>query len=68
MKECLDEMRSQASLKPLIWSDCIKLAAIDHNNDLIKNNFAAHNGSDGSTPHERIEKHCDVMGTTAENL
>ena len=50
------------------WSDILVLAAKDHSNDMNKNIFFSHTGSDGSNAGERIKRHNYIWASYGENI
>jgi len=46
----------------------LEKAALDHTADLSKNNLTGHDGSDGSTTRDRIERYCQWFGRMGENI
>ena len=63
---CGDEAFDAAS--PLKWSDDLAEAARMHNEDMTTNVFRGHEGSDGSTPHERIERITPAFVAAGETI
>jgi uncharacterized protein YkwD len=56
------------AVKPLKWDDQLAKAAQKHAEDMAKNKFLDHTGSDGSDFSERIEKTGYHWRAVAENL
>jgi uncharacterized protein YkwD len=48
--------RAKHGLRPLIWHETLAAAARIHSEDMMRNNFLGHTGSDGSTVRQRIER------------
>jgi uncharacterized protein YkwD len=68
--EAIDVIKKQKPLSPLVASVPIEKACKDHVKDLGTNgryDHSAHEGSDGSTVADRIEKYCVVRGC-GENI
>ncbi|MDG5799248.1 CAP domain-containing protein [Marinilabiliaceae bacterium ANBcel2] len=47
---------SMASVAPLKWDDKLSVAAFIHAEDMMANDFFSHEGSDGSSVGDRVEK------------
>ena len=53
---------------PLQWNAKLAAAAQEHSDDMARNNLTGHEGSDGSTPKERIEKQGYQWRSLGENV
>ena len=53
---------------PLTWNAKLGAAAQEHSDDMARNDFMGHEGSDGSTPDERIERHGYHYRSWGENV
>lgn len=66
VKEAIAFLERQKPLPPLKWSDRLALAA----GELVKNQSAhggiGHEGSDGSTPGTRMDRHARLLGESGE--
>ncbi len=58
----------QAPASPVAWNDKLEQAAQNHSNDMDKNNFMNHDGSDGSSPGDRIVAVGYSWSTYGENI
>ena len=58
----------QEPVPPLKWNDKLAKAAQKHANDMAKNNFFDHIGSDGSTVDVRIERKGYLWRAVGENV
>jgi len=54
--ELTNRERANRGLPPLIWHENLASVARGHSLDMQRNNFMAHEGSDGSEPWDRIER------------
>ena len=68
IRECIDFLRSAKPLHELTLSDEISKACEDHANDIGPKNISGHNGSDGSSFSQRMERYGEWMGNVAENI
>jgi len=57
-----------AASKPVTWDTMLKRAANGHSNDMAKNNFFSHTGSDGSSMGERISEAGYRWSYAGENI
>ena len=48
-----NEIRVAHGLNPLLWCDALAVAARVHSEDMGRNDFISHTGSDGSSPTDR---------------
>lgn len=60
--------RAKAGCQPLLISSQLAAAAQRHSDDMAKNNFMDHTGSDGSSPWDRINATGYQFRTAAENI
>ncbi|MEH1870573.1 CAP domain-containing protein [Nostoc sp.] len=56
MLELVNQQRSEAGLAALRLNSQLTNAAQGHSQDMADHNFMAHNGSDGSSPFDRIKR------------
>lgn len=63
-----NQHRMAAGCAPLTVSPQLTSAAAAHSQDMAKNNFFSHTGSDGSTPWDRIRRTGYTYSTAAENI
>lgn len=69
VQECVDFLRAATPLPPLERvSPGMSAAAADHCADLGKSGGTGHDGSDGSSPFDRLSRHGTWSGTAAENI
>ena len=54
LNQTLQSIASSQARPPLAWNPQLAQAAQAHSQDMASNNFQSHNGSDGSTPPQRI--------------
>ncbi len=66
--ECIKFLEKQKPLGALTMNDNLSLAAQDHANDIGPKGMTDHDGSNGSTVTDRIEKYMEWDQTVAENL
>ena len=67
--ELVNIERARYSLNPLRWCAHLGAAAREHSEDMAAHNDLFHNGSDGSTPWDRMERiGIRFSGTRAENV
>jgi uncharacterized protein YkwD len=52
----LNAIRSIRSQQPLAWNPRLSQAADSHSQDMARNRFQAHDGSDGSSPSQRLDR------------
>lgn len=56
-------------LPPIKYDELhLEKAAYDHQKDMSKTGILGHDGSDKSTTKDRIERHCQWIGTIGENI
>jgi uncharacterized protein YkwD len=67
IKECIDFLRNAQPLPEFILSDGMSQACQDHANDIGPKSKVSHNGSDGSSFSQRLERYGDWSGTVGEN-
>lgn len=60
--------RSKAGLSPLRIHSQLNAAAQAHSDDMARNNFMSHTGSDGSSMGDRIKRHGYNYRTAGENV
>jgi uncharacterized protein YkwD len=60
--------RSKAGLSSLRIHSQLNAAAEAHSNDMARNNFMSHTGSDGSSMGDRIKRHGYNFRTAGENI
>lgn len=53
---------------PLTWSDDLAAAAQAHNADMTTEGFRGHEGSDGSSPHERVGRITNAFAAVGETI
>lgn len=53
---------------PLTWSDDLAAAAQAHNEDMTTEVFRGHEGSNGSAPHERVERITNAFSAVGETI
>ena len=66
--EHIKRMPKATNMQPLLWSELLERAAIDHQQDLMETGDMGAIGSDGSTYKERIEKYCRWGGSIFQAL
>ena len=66
--EMTNTIRESYRLRPLEWDADLGRAARLHSADMAQNRFYSHQGSDGSTPQERMERATQNMEFIAENV
>ena len=57
-----------APTTPVTWNDTLALVAKDHSEDMFKNKFFSHTGSDNSNPGTRLERYNYDWRTYGENI
>ncbi len=65
-RTCGDRRFSAA--KPLRWNDTLARAALQHAEDMARNNYFSHDGRDGSTPAQRVTRAGYSYRATGENI
>ncbi|CAD8070257.1 unnamed protein product [Paramecium primaurelia] len=69
VQECIDFLKKQKPVGPLVYEKGLEEAARDHAEDLGTNGMTGHEGSDHSTTKQRIERHGSWKpGTIGENI
>jgi uncharacterized protein YkwD len=68
LDDALAQLRQMASLPPLVASPGLTQAATDHAQDLIQSRRFTSQGSDGSTPEERVHRYGMPAGVVQELL
>merc|ERR1711862_852480 len=71
MVEMLDRINKERAKKkynPLCLNEKLMMAAQKHNNDMVKNGFTSHTGSDGSSIADRITRQNYKFGFYGENI
>lgn len=68
VKECIRYLENASSIQPLILSDGMSQAALDHVEDQSKSGTTGHVGSDGSSPFDRMNRYGNWSGTAGENI
>lgn len=68
VKEAIEFLKKAKPLPPMTPSEGLALAARDHANDTGPQGLTGHKGTDGSMPHERIQRHGKVTSTSGENI
>ena len=61
-------LKSQSPLPPFIFSRGMSQSALDHCKDMFYNNWFEHNGTDGSTPGDRINRYGKWLNNCGENI
>lgn len=64
----VNQERHRAGLSPLRIHSQLNAAAQAHSNDMVRNNFMGHTGSDGSSPFDRMKRYGYNYRTAAENV
>ena len=65
---CEDDKGELPAVEKLSWNCTLQAAASIHNNDMLSNDFFAHEGSDGSDLSDRINRVGYPWGYIGENL
>jgi uncharacterized protein YkwD len=60
--------RERENLPSLEWDRALYKVAMEHSKDMAKKDQVGHKGSDGSQPHQRIQKAGIYASKTAENV
>ncbi len=68
MVELVNQQRSAAGLAPLTLNSQLMTAAQGHSQDMADHNFMAHNGSDGSSPFDRMQRAGYRFSFAGENV
>ena len=67
IKEAIDFLKNAEPINALIMSKALCKASQDHADDHETNGIRGHDGSDGSSMSDRIERYCQWMGYIGEN-
>ena len=67
-RNAIEFLRKQKSVSKLELNDNLNKAAIIHANDIGSKGSTSHEGSDGSSVSDRIDRYCEWTGLCAENL
>jgi uncharacterized protein YkwD len=68
MLQLVNQQRSAAGLAPVTLNSQLTAAAQRHSQDMADHNFIAHNGSDGSSPFDRIQREGYRFSFAGENV
>jgi uncharacterized protein YkwD len=68
VKELIEELKVTASMGPVESNNLLENAARDHVMDMSLTGLLGHDGTDKSTTKDRIERHCQWVGTIGENI
>ena len=68
VQELIDFLNVQEPLPTMTWSDEVAKAAKDHADDTGPKGITGHDGSDGSTLGDRLQKYGNPVSTYGENL
>lgn len=68
LEDAISFLRSQEPLNSFTYSKYLELAAKEHAQDIGSKGLSSHEGSDGSSLCDRIERHTEWDGAIAENL
>jgi uncharacterized protein YkwD len=60
--------RLRERVAPLLWDDAVYQVALAHSKDMAATGNMAHKGTDGSEPHERVQKAGIYSSRTGENI
>ena len=66
VNECIAELSALSPLCPVEPSPLLEKAALDHSTDTANNNITGHNGTDGSSPFDRMNRYCRLDGVSGE--
>ncbi|MBD2206238.1 CAP domain-containing protein [Calothrix sp. FACHB-1219] len=66
--DIVNNERSRVGLSPLRLHSQLTAAAQAHSNDMARNNFMSHTGSDGSSPFDRMKRYGYNYRQAAENV
>jgi uncharacterized protein YkwD len=64
----INQERAKAGCPALVETQALYQAAAEHSDDMARNNFMDHNGSDGSTPDQRLSRNGVSFRAWAENI
>jgi len=65
---CIDDGQLLPAVIKLAWNCTLQTVAATHNNDMVTNNFFAHEGSDQSDASQRATRAGYIWGAIGENL
>ncbi len=68
MLKAVNDDRKKEGVNPLCYNDKLNQAALKHSNDMRKNKFFSHTGSDGSAPSLRSSREKYNYRSTGENI
>ncbi|CAD8126105.1 unnamed protein product [Paramecium sonneborni] len=68
VKECIEFLNNQKGVGELKWSKGLESAARDHVKDIGSKGLIGHNGSDGSSMSDRIERYGEWDKSICENI
>ena len=68
IEEAIRFLSKQNPLPPLVYSEALSKAASDHIKDIGEKGLTSHEGSNGETVSDRIEKYTEWDGSCAENI
>ena len=68
MLETVNTLRETEPLEPIYASKYLDSACLDHINDVIHHEIMGHEGSDGSTLSDRIERYGQWRGVVGKLL
>ncbi len=60
--------RAFSAARPVRWNDALAAASRVHAEDMARNNYFSHSGSDGSNPAQRVERAGYRYRSTGENI
>ena len=64
----MNSERIRENRMPLVWDDELYEVALAHSRDMARTGKAAHKGSDGEEPHQRIQRAHIYASKTGENI
>lgn len=68
MLELVNQQRSEVGLEPLTLNSQLTDAAQTHSQDMADHDFVGHDGSDGSSPFDRMQQAGYHFSTAGENV
>jgi uncharacterized protein YkwD len=68
LNEAVNHLKSMTPVGALVWADGLEKAAIDHVKDTGPKGLFGHNGSDGSSMRDRVERYGTWGGAIGENI
>ena len=68
VEKCIEFLRRAEPVRPVAANIQLELAAIDHAKDLCAHTDLMHNGSDGSSLQQRVERQGEWRGLLGENI